>query len=290
MPETSCQAAMRSSRRADRRQRVGAVLLVPAAAGEVVDDGDLVAAGREAHRRRPAEIAVAPEDEDAHETRQGSAPGGASSCPLGAPQVNPSDAWAYSGAALTVPVLASFFPEELTALRAVGLVFAVLLIAFAIWRRRSLSNGAVLLAIFGGLALAIVSGTELLDKLLSAFAFEKGNGGRILGLAVFAIAILFLLVLRALTESARMNQQLSALLEGLAWEEFREARLPGALPGQDRGGDPRLQRGRQRRRRDPPDPARGLRGADRDPGGGRRLAATTPARRRRRRAPSSRAT
>ena len=148
---------------------------------------------------------------------------------------------------MTVPVLASFFPEELTALRAVGLVFAVLLIVFAVWRRRSLSNGAVLLAIFGGLALAIVSGTELLDKLLSAFAFEKGNGGRILGLAVFAIAILFLLVLRALTESARMNQQLSALLEGLAWEEFREARLPERFSGQGRGGDPRLQRGRQRR-------------------------------------------
>jgi glycosyltransferase involved in cell wall biosynthesis len=43
---------------------------------------------------------------------------------------------------------------------------------------------------------------------------------------VFAIVILFLLILRALTESAKMNQQLSALLEGLAWEEFREAKLP----------------------------------------------------------------
>ena len=146
---------------------------------------------------------------------------------------------AILAAALTVPVIASVFPEELTALRAFGLVFAVLLIAFAIWRRRSMSNGAVLLAIFGGIALAIVSGTELLDALLSAFAFERGNGGRILGLAVFAIVILFLLVLRALTESARMNQQLSALLEGLAWEEFREAKLPQrfrdkvepALPG-----------------------------------------------------------
>jgi Glycosyl transferase family 2 len=127
---------------------------------------------------------------------------------------------------LTVPVIAALFPEELTALRIVGLVFAVLLIAFAIWRRRSMSNGAVLLALFGGIALAIVSGTDLLDSLLSAFAFERGNGGRILGLAVFAIAILFLLVLRALTESSRMNQQLSALLEGLAWEEFREAKLP----------------------------------------------------------------
>jgi hypothetical protein len=132
---------------------------------------------------------------------------------------------AILAAALTIQI-ASVFPAELTALRAFGLAFAVVLIAFAIWRRRSLSNAAVLLAIFGGIALAIVSGTELLNALLSAFAFERGNGGRILGLAVFAIAILFLLVLRALTESARMNQQLSALLEGLAWEEFREAKLP----------------------------------------------------------------
>jgi hypothetical protein len=127
---------------------------------------------------------------------------------------------------LTVPLIAGVFPEELTALRAFGLVLAVLLIAYAIWRRQTLSNGAVLLAIFGGIALAVVSGTELLDGLLSAFSFERGNGGRILGLAVFAIAILFILVLRALTENARVNQQLSALLEGLAWEEFREAKLP----------------------------------------------------------------
>ena len=121
---------------------------------------------------------------------------------------------------------ASVFPQELTALRAAGLAFAVLLIGVGIWRRRQLSNGAVLLAVFGGLALAIVSGTELLNELLEAFSFQRGNGERILGLAVIAIAILFLLVLRSLTESSRMNQQLSALLEGLAWEEFRGANLP----------------------------------------------------------------
>ncbi len=121
---------------------------------------------------------------------------------------------------------ASILPPELTALRAGGLVFAIALIAFAIWRRRELSNGAVLLGILGGLALAIVSGTELVDAVLEVFAFEQGNGERILGLAVFAIAILFLLVMRALTVSARQGQQLSALLEGLAWEEFRNAGLP----------------------------------------------------------------
>lgn len=121
---------------------------------------------------------------------------------------------------------ASILPSELTALRAGGLVFALGLVAFAIWRRRELSNGAVLLGILGGLALAIVSGTELVDALLELFAFERGNGERILGLAVFAIAILFLLVMRALTVTARQGQQLSALLEGLAWEEFRNAGLP----------------------------------------------------------------
>ena len=126
----------------------------------------------------------------------------------------------------SLETIASIFPPELTALRASGLVFAVLLIGFAIWRRRELSNGTVLAALLGGLALAIVSGTELLDELLEAFAFERGNGGRILGLAVFAIAILFLLVLRALTVNARMSQQLSALLEGIAWEEFKAAKLP----------------------------------------------------------------
>jgi hypothetical protein len=129
------------------------------------------------------------------------------------------------------PLIGSIFPGELTPLRVAGLAFAVLLIGFGIWRRRSLSNGAVLLAVFGGLALAIVSGTELLDKLLEAFAFQQGNGGRILGLAVFAIAILFLLVLRSLTETARMGQQLSALLEGIAWEEFKAAKLPDRFRG-----------------------------------------------------------
>ncbi len=121
---------------------------------------------------------------------------------------------------------ASILPPELTALRAGGLMFGLALIAFAIWRRRDLSNGAVLLGVLGGIALAIVSGTELVDAVLELFSFERGNGERILGLTVFAIAILFLLVMRALTVSARQGQQLSALLEGLAWEEFKGAKLP----------------------------------------------------------------
>ncbi len=126
---------------------------------------------------------------------------------------------------------ADVFPSELTALRVAGLALAAVLVAFALIRRRSLRNADVLILLLAGLGLAIVSGTEITDALLSAFSFEKGNGGRILGLAVFAIFILFLLILRALSQGARNSRQLSAVLEGLAWEEFRQAGLPVRFRG-----------------------------------------------------------
>ena len=96
----------------------------------------------------------------------------------------------------------------------------------------------MLILLAAGLGLAIVSGTELTDKLLSAFSFEKGNGGRILGLAVFAIFILFLLILRALSQAGRNARQLSAVLEGLAWEEFRQANCRSASAARSRSSSP----------------------------------------------------
>jgi Glycosyl transferase family 2 len=126
---------------------------------------------------------------------------------------------------------AGIFPAELTALRAAGLLVAAAIVAYAVLRRRALRNVDVLILLCAGIGLAIVSGTELTDKLLSAFSFEKGNGGRILGLAVFSIFVLFLLVLRALSQAARNARQLSAVLEGLAWEEFRQAALPECFRG-----------------------------------------------------------
>jgi hypothetical protein len=126
---------------------------------------------------------------------------------------------------------AGIFPAELTALRSVGLIGGIALVVYAIARRRSLRNAEVLILLAAGLGLLLVSGTEITDKLLSAFSFEKGNGGRILGLAVFAIFILFGLILRALSQGARNARQLSAALEGLAWEEFRQAKLPERFRG-----------------------------------------------------------
>ncbi|MEZ5077956.1 MAG: glycosyltransferase family 2 protein [Solirubrobacterales bacterium] len=121
---------------------------------------------------------------------------------------------------------AGIFPSELTALRATGLAIAAAIVVYAILRRRSLRNVDVLILLATGLGLAVVAGTEIVDGVLSTFAFEKGNGGRILGLAVFSIFVLFLLILRALSQTARNARQLAAALEGLAWEEFRQAGLP----------------------------------------------------------------
>jgi hypothetical protein len=121
---------------------------------------------------------------------------------------------------------ANLFPSELTALRAAGLLAAAGIIAFAVYRRRELRNADVLILIAAGLGLAVVSGTELTDALLEAFSFEQGNGGRILGLAVFAIFVLFLMILRALYQAGRNSRELSAVLEGLASEEFRRQGMP----------------------------------------------------------------
>jgi hypothetical protein len=74
--------------------------------------------------------------------------------------------------------------------------------------------------------LIIVSATTVTDAVLEFFSFKKGGGGRILGLAVFAIFVLFALTLRSLMLTGRVDRELSAVLEGIAWDEFRSAGLP----------------------------------------------------------------
>ena len=121
---------------------------------------------------------------------------------------------------------ADLFPPELTAIRAAGLLLALGLAAFAIARRRSLRNADVLILLTLAIGLAVVAGTEIPDALLEAFSFERENGTRIVGVAIFGILILFLLTLRALSQSSRVSQQLGGALEGLAAEEFRAGGRP----------------------------------------------------------------
>jgi hypothetical protein len=115
---------------------------------------------------------------------------------------------------------------DLSALRLSGLIAGAAVIGFAVWRRRSLRNGDTLIMLLAGVGLIIVSATTVTDAVLEFFSFRKGGGGRILGLAVFAIFVLFLLTLRSLWQIGRVDRELSAVLEGIAWEEFRTAGLP----------------------------------------------------------------
>ena len=115
---------------------------------------------------------------------------------------------------------------ELSALRILGLALGAALLAFALWRRRTLRNGDVVLLLASSLGLLVVSGTDALDAVLEFFSFQRGGGGRILGLAVFAVVILFLLTIRSLIQNGRIERKLSATLEGIAWEEFRASGMP----------------------------------------------------------------
>ncbi len=120
-----------------------------------------------------------------------------------------------------MPLFADILPPELTAIRAGGLLLAIAIGTFAILRRRTLRNADVLILLAIAIGLVIVAATEIPDALLEAFSFDRENGTRIVGVAVFAILILFLLTLRALAQSSRVSQQLGGALEGLAAEEFR---------------------------------------------------------------------
>ena len=129
------------------------------------------------------------------------------------------------------PVLCALLPPELTAIRAVGLGAALALAGYAVARRRALRNADVLILLMLALGLAFVAATEIPDAVLSAFSFERENGTRIIGVAVFAILILFGLVVRALSQGSRIAHELSAVLEGLAWEQFKLAGHPERFRG-----------------------------------------------------------
>jgi hypothetical protein len=115
---------------------------------------------------------------------------------------------------------------DLSAIRLLGAVVGVLVILFAVWRRRSLRNGDVLVLLAAGVVLLLVGLTDVADAFLHFFSFQRGGGGRILGLSVFAVFVLFLLTMRSLVQNGRIERKLSATLEGIAWEEFRASGLP----------------------------------------------------------------
>jgi glycosyl transferase family 2 len=111
-------------------------------------------------------------------------------------------------------------------LRILGICCGAAVIALALGRRARLRNGDVIVLLLVGAALLVVSGTTVADGILRFFSFSRGDDrGRIIGVCVFAIVVLFGLYLRAMAANARADRQLSALVEGLAADEFASSGL-----------------------------------------------------------------
>ena len=121
----------------------------------------------------------------------------------------------------------------MTPIRTFGLFLAAALLFTAVAgaRRRRARNADVLALIVVGVGLLIVSTTELFDVILDAFDFHRGGGGRILGLTVFTLLVLVLVTLRLLARDVRTAEQLSAVVEGLAAEQFHHAGLAERFAG-----------------------------------------------------------
>ena len=120
---------------------------------------------------------------------------------------------------------------ELSALRLAGLMVGLATIALAFVRRRSLRNGDVILFLFAGAVLIVVSLTGVVNGLLDFFAFGEGGGQRILGATVLATAALYFIAFRALLENGRLSRRVAELIEGIAWNDFRNAELAERFAG-----------------------------------------------------------
>jgi hypothetical protein len=119
----------------------------------------------------------------------------------------------------------------MTPLRWLGFVLGAALLAFAIERRRKLFRGDVVL--LGGLAVLVmvVAATGWSGSILTAFGFHRGADRHILGVVVFACALLLVLTAAALARTSTLSRSLGTVLEALAAETLRQEGLTERFAG-----------------------------------------------------------
>src|SRR5215210_3677974 len=106
---------------------------------------------------------------------------------------------------------------ELTPLRGAGLAAALAFAAVSVWlyRRGRIGNGDLLLRVLVFvLPLLLVSlETSAFTWFLDQFSFRRGGGGRILGAAVVAVAVLYLFSYVLAARQERARRDLTRLIE-----------------------------------------------------------------------------
>jgi hypothetical protein len=114
---------------------------------------------------------------------------------------------------------------DLTPLRAAGLLAALAFAVVSIWayRRRKIGNGDLILRFgFFVVPLLIVSlEPAIFTWFLDQLSFEEGGGGRILGAAIVAVAVLYVLGYLLASRQETTRRDLTRLIENLALNEFR---------------------------------------------------------------------
>jgi glycosyl transferase family 2 len=114
----------------------------------------------------------------------------------------------------------------MTPLRWLGLLLGAALLTIALDRRRRWNRGDVVL--LGALAVAIMvaSATGWSAIVLEQFGFHRGHERQILGVVVFASAVLLLLIALALSRISAVGRNLDSVVEGVAYDQaLREGEL-----------------------------------------------------------------
>ena len=111
-------------------------------------------------------------------------------------------------------------------LRIVGALCAVLLGAYAIRRygKGQLRRGEMLLIglVIGGLGVAAAA-PDLLDPVLSALGFERGQERRIIGLLVISNLLSLALIFRGLSRDDQLSNELGDLVDYMALQRLKES-------------------------------------------------------------------
>jgi hypothetical protein len=114
---------------------------------------------------------------------------------------------------------------DLTPLRAAGLLAGVGFAVVSIWayRRGRIGNGDLLvrLLVFAVPLLVVSLEPAVFNWILDQFSFRRGGGGRILGAAVVAVAVLYAFSYMLAARQDRARRDLTRLIENLALNEFR---------------------------------------------------------------------
>jgi hypothetical protein len=120
------------------------------------------------------------------------------------------------------------------ALRVVGGLFAIALFAVAVvrYRRRQISRLSLIISWVIALAVLLLAiAPELFNPLFEVFNFQPGSGQRLTAVLLFAVVILFVLLIRLQSESDTSERSIRLLVESLGQAAFDWAAAEGLPEG-----------------------------------------------------------